>query len=75
MWPTCVMLHNVSDQRRAGSDLMLKAYVLNTVLNFLKQSQSYCESSCFLLKERTIKLKNSLFALVFNEKHADNIGL
>ena len=36
---------------------MLKAYMLNPVLNFL--NQSYCESSSFLLKETTIKLKNT----------------
>ena len=43
------------------------------VLNFLNQSQSYCESS-FLLIERTIKLKKNDLT-VLNGKHADNIGV
>ena len=67
---------NVSAQSRAASAHMFKAYVLNSVLNFLNQSQSYCESSCFFFIEKVLSSsKNSFPYTVFNGKHADNIGL
>ena len=63
-------------QSRAGSDLMLKAYVMNSVMNFLNQSHSYWQLCRFLLKERTVKFKKKIFdPTVFNRKHGDIIGL
>ena len=63
-------------QSRAASDHMLKAYVMNSVMNFLNQSHSYWESCRILLKGRIVKLKKKIFdPTVFNGKHADNICL
>ena len=54
---------------------MLKAYVMNSVMNFLNQSHSCWESCRLLLKGRTVKFKKVFDPTVFNGKHADNIGL
>ena len=66
---------NGSAQSRAGSDPMLKAYVMNSVMNFFNQSHSYWESCRFLLKERTVKFKKLFDPTVFNRKHGDIIVL
>ena len=56
---------------------MLKAYVMNSVMNFLNQSHSHWdwESYPFLLKGRTVKFEKIFDRTVFNGKHAANIGL
>ena len=55
---------------------MLKAYVMNSVMNFLNQSHSYWESCSFFIERKDCQAKKKIFdPTVFNGKHADNIGL
>ena len=72
----CVRRHDSQQrfaQSRAASGHMLKAYVMNSVMNFLNQSHSYWES-WFFIERKDCEVQKIFDPTVFNEKHADNIG-